>query len=57
MLEHATVVGELTPAVPPPDGYATRLDYAVATMDTRQPHLEQLLAKNTQSARTTQCAK
>jgi hypothetical protein len=32
-----------TNAPPPPDGYATWLDYAVDTMDTRLPQLEQTM--------------
>lgn len=45
MLENATVIDAPDPtAPPPPDGHATWLDYAVDTMDTRQPHLEQLWA-------------
>jgi hypothetical protein len=44
MLQYATVIDDPDPsAPPPPDGYATWLDYAVDTMDTRQPQLERLL--------------
>lgn len=44
LLKYVTVIDTPEPtAPPPPDGYATWLDYAVNTMDTRQPHLEQLL--------------
>ncbi len=43
LLKYVTVIDTPEPtAPPPPDGYSTWLDYAVNTMDTRQPHLEQL---------------
>jgi hypothetical protein len=47
LLQYATVVDGPGPsAPPPPDGYATWLDYAVDTMDTRSPQLDQMLQEN-----------
>jgi len=46
LLQHATVIDVPTSIVPPPQGYTTWLDYAVGTMDTRQPYLEQLLTES-----------
>ena len=44
LLKHATAIDTDAPtAPPPPEGYATWLDYAVATMDTRMPQLEQIM--------------
>lgn len=44
LLQYATVFDGPDPsAPPPPDGYATWLDYAVDTMDTRMPQLEQTM--------------
>ena len=44
LLRYSTVIDTNGPtAPPPPDGYATWLDYAVATMDTRMPQLEQIM--------------
>jgi len=42
LLQHATVIDGPEPGTPlPPKGYATWLDYAVDTMDTRTPYLDQ----------------
>jgi hypothetical protein len=47
MLKIATVIDGPDPgSPPPPDGYATWLDYAVDTMDTRSPQLDQMLQEN-----------
>jgi hypothetical protein len=40
MREHSAVVDEPIPAIKPPGGYASWLDYAVESMDTRQPYLD-----------------
>ena len=46
LLEQAEVTTEITPTVPPPSGYGTWLDYAVATLDTRSVEIEQMLSEN-----------
>ena len=42
LLQHADVVADETNRLAPPDGYATWLDYAVDTMDTRSEEIERL---------------
>jgi hypothetical protein len=47
LLKYATVIDTPEPtAPPPPDGYATWLDYAVTTMDTRMPQLDQIMQES-----------
>lgn len=47
LLQYATVIdGPAPDAPPPPDGYATWLDYAVDKIDTRSPYLDQCMAEN-----------
>jgi hypothetical protein len=44
LLQYATVIDGPDPnAPPPPDGYANWLDFAVNTMNTRMPQLEQIM--------------
>jgi hypothetical protein len=42
LLRHADVVPEADDVPPPPDGYATWLDFAVDTMDVRSEEIERL---------------
>jgi hypothetical protein len=46
LLQEAVVVDTATSGPTPPQGYASWLDYAVQTMDTRSPYLEQFFVQD-----------
>ncbi len=46
LLGHAEVVDDIASDIPPPTGYNSWLDYAVATLDTRSLEIDQMFSES-----------